>query len=190
MTVFRQDRWDNWFFAATTAVVAATVIALYLVSQSGPGSTNMVAATSAGPRSRSATEDPATAAAQDNARPAERVIATVYECRANSRSIYSDRRCGQDAQRRSIRRPNGMDPQDTRILSVPVPAPSVAADRRGTGAVAPDEARLECSSIESEKDSINARMRSGYGSAEGEWLRGRLRALDARYHDLHCHHFH
>jgi len=53
-----------------------------------------------------------------------------------------------------------------------------------------DPYRSECSDLEQERDSINARMRAGDASAEGGWFRKRLRIIAGRSHDLRCTHFH
>jgi hypothetical protein len=84
-----------------------------------------------------------------------------------------------------------MDPQDTSILSS---SDAVLARSRSERTYAPiralDPAQSECSAIEQEKNSINARMRIGYTSPEGEWFRDRLRVLGDRYYELRCRHFH
>lgn len=52
-----------------------------------------------------------------------------------------------------------------------------------------DATQSECRSIEEQKNSIDARMRVGYTSLEGERFRDRLRGLAARYYELRCRHF-
>jgi hypothetical protein len=44
--------------------------------------------------------------------------------------------------------------------------------------------------IELEKDRIDARMRKGYSSGEGEILRAQRNSLSSRHYDLRCKHFH
>jgi hypothetical protein len=118
-------------------------------------------------------------------------IATVFECRVRGQRIYSDQRCGPEADERPIQAPNRMDSQDTSILSSPdVVLERSRSERGSTEEPVVNSARSECDRIEQEKNSINARMREGYGSPEGERLRDRLRLLGDRYYDLHCRHFH
>src|ERR1700730_7651030 len=53
-----------------------------------------------------------------------------------------------------------------------------------------DDHRAVCDQIEATKKAIDARMREGYSSEEGELLRERLRKLSSEYYELRCHHFH
>jgi len=46
-----------------------------------------------------------------------------------------------------------------------------------------------CHEIELAKERIDARMREGYSSGEGESLLQRLRDLSSEYYELHCKHF-
>lgn len=98
--------------------------------------------------------------------------------------MFSDERCGADARVRAIRDPSHMDAQDTTILSVPVSF----TGRPPAAYTATLDSRSACASIESEQDRINARMREGYGAAEGETLRARLRRLSDEYYGLRCRH--
>lgn len=117
-------------------------------------------------------------------------IATVFECHEGGRHIYSDQRCGSNPDEHAILAPNGMNAQDTSVLSSP---DAVLARSRSERADIKEPmletSRSECDSIEQQKNSINARMREGYTSVEGEWFRDRLRVLAARYYDLHCRRF-
>jgi hypothetical protein len=135
-------------------------------------------------------EVPDTAAhpAPNSAQPTR--IATVFECEQRGERVFSDRRYGQNAQERAIEAPNRMDALNPSVveLSISEPRhPSVTAPR--VVPAAPESPRMQCRAIEEEKERINARMREGYGSAEGEVLRDRLRKLAAEYYDLRCHHF-
>jgi hypothetical protein len=84
-----------------------------------------------------------------------------------------------------------MDAQDTSILSAPEAVLERSRyERQYTEVPASDTHQWECQSLEQEKDSIDARMGSGYTSTQGEWFRERLRAIATRYYDLRCRHFH
>lgn len=123
-------------------------------------------------------------------RPPDPRIATVFECRVNGQRIYSDQRCGSSADERPIPAPNRMDAQDTSILSSPDAVLARSRSER-TNAKEPvvDATQSECRRIEEQKNSIDARMREGYTSLEGERFRDRLRGLAARYYELRCRHF-
>lgn len=124
-------------------------------------------------------------------RAADTPMATVFECRVNGQRIYSDQRCGSMSEEHPIQAPNRMDAQDTGILSSPEEV--LARSRSELGyALEPvvDTGADECTRIEDEQNSIDARMRKGYTASEGEWFRSRLRVLSARYYDLRCQHFH
>ena len=59
-----------------------------------------------------------------NPAPAHRpsVIATVFECRRHGRLVFSDQRCGSDAQLRRIEEPSRMDAPDIRVLTPRTPS--------------------------------------------------------------------
>jgi hypothetical protein len=187
-----RDR-ERWFWIITSALVVAIVAALHTFGASGLNSikTSTQAATSAPLPAEDAIDVPRPFPQPSPARPADARIATVFECRVSGQRIYSDQRCGSKADERPIQAPNRMDAQDTSILSSPdaVLARS-RSERANTEEPVVDSARSECDSIEQQKNSINARMREGYGSPEGERLRDLLRVLGARYYDLRCRHFH
>jgi hypothetical protein len=188
-----RDR-EGWFWIITSALVVAIVAALHAFGASGPSSINtstLQTATSAPLPAEDAIDVPKPSPQASPVRPADARIATVFECRLSGQRIYSDQRCGSKADERPIQVPNRMDAQDTSILSSPdaVLARS-RSERANTEELVVDPARPECDSIEQQKNSINARMREGYRSPEGERLRDRLRVLDARYYDLRCRHFH
>jgi hypothetical protein len=182
--------WEGWFWIITSVLVVAVLGALHSFGASRPSSNSISSpqAADSGPlpaQGEIAAPRPSLQAAPEAPR-----IATVFECRVNGQRIYSDQRCGSKADERPILAPNRMDAQDTSILSSPDAVLARSRSER-TNAREPvfDAARSECGSIEQEKNSINARMREGYTSLEGEWFRDRLRVLDARYYDLRCRHF-
>ena len=138
--------------------------------------------------------------APDEQKPPPRIViertlatrtATVFECRVNGQRTYSDQRCGSMSEEHPIQTPNRMDAQDTGILSSPeeVLARSRSERRHAREQVIATQ-NGDCSSIEDEKNSIDARMRKGYTASEGERFRERLRVLSARYYDFRCQHFH
>jgi hypothetical protein len=178
----------------TSALVVAVVVALHAFGASGLSSiktSTLQTATSAPLAGREAIDVPRPTPQASPARPADARIATVFECRVRGQHIYSDQRCGPKADERPIQAPNRMDSQDTSILSSPdVVLERLRSERANTEEPVVDSARSECDRIEQEKNWINARMREGYGSPEGERLRDRLRVLGDRYYDLHCRHFH
>jgi hypothetical protein len=188
-----RDR-EGWFWIITSALVVAIVAALHAFGASGPSSvktSTVETAMSAPLPAKDAIDVPRPTPQASPARPADARIATVFECRVSGQRIYSDHRCGSKADERPIQAPNRMDAQDTSILSSPdaVLARS-RSERANTQEPVVDSARSECDWIEQQKNLINARMREGYGSPEGERLRDRLRVLGARYYDLRCRHFH
>jgi hypothetical protein len=84
-----------------------------------------------------------------------------------------------------------MDVQDTSILSTPEAVIARSQTERGDAQrPAANLVQSECAGLEQEKDSINARMRQGYTSLQGDGFRDRLRFLGARYYELRCRHFH
>jgi hypothetical protein len=192
--VNRDGDWEGWFWFITSALVVVIVIALHHFGVSGPRPSNASTGqptTLAHPSGQVAPDVRRSSAGNHSDRPVDGRIATVFECRVNGQHIYSDQRCGSAADERVIHAPNRMDAQDTSILSTPDAVIARSRSER-SNAKAPGASLVqsECASIEEEKNSINARMRHGYTSSEGEGFRDRLRFLGARYYDLRCRHFH
>jgi hypothetical protein len=188
--VNRDGDWEGWFWFITSALVVVIVIALHHFGVSGPRPSN---ASTDQPTALAhpSGESPPDVRRPSPDRPADGRIATVFECRVNGQHIYSDQRCGSTADERVIHAPNRMAAQDTSILSTPDAV--IARSRSEGGNPETPGASLvqsECAGIEQEKDSINARMRQGYTSFQGEGFRDRLRFLGARYYDRRCRHFH
>lgn len=128
--------------------------------------------------------------------PGRQTYVGVYECVVNAQRVVSDRPCGAETQ--------------TRTLAVDQPDPVEAARQRqrtwavqqgGTGASASyspgsgsesatraqsSSNQSECGSIEHQIEAIDARMRQGYTSEEGERYRARLRALKESRYEYGC----
>jgi hypothetical protein len=113
-------------------------------------------------------------------------IARVFECERNGQRVISDRPCGPDAAVREIQAPNRMNRQDTRPLYRPAPASIQRQQARGRSSAGGGSNKQLCASIEEQIDVINARMRRGYRSWEGERYRERLRQLSAERWDAGC----
>lgn len=183
---------DHWFWMASIGAAGAVVLGIRLLAHSSVDVTAQVApapSVAAADTSTQRTQvTPTTtfAASRAAATTLNDTIATVYECDSAGQRTFSDRRCAPNARERSIEAPSRMDPQDTRILSGPV---IVEYSRQfapgGEGMV---DNTSECAAVQAEIDAIDAHMREGYGSAEGEHLRARRRNLRDRYYDLRCHH--
>ena len=78
-----------------------------------------------------------------------------------------------------------MDPVDSGALSEPITVEDPPLMSDGNSVV---NNAAECQAIQADIDAIDSRMRAGYGSAEGEYLRARRRSLRDHYYDLRCHH--
>lgn len=121
----------------------------------------------------------------------------VYECTVNGQRVVSDRPCGSGAQARTLvvdqpdprevalQRQRQLQAQQQAARSRTVPryssgsAPSIAAPAERSNAAA-------CAAIDRAIDDLNARMRHGYGAAEGERLRAQWHALKRQRYDLGC----
>lgn len=120
----------------------------------------------------------------------------VYECVANGQRIVSDRPCGPDAQPRTL----VVDQPDPREAmrqrqSMQSPARTGAGYTGGTvpvaptsnsGATATTSNEAACANVDRRIDLLNARMRQGYGRAEGERLRAEWHDLKQRRYALRC----
>jgi len=180
---------DYWFWLATTGAAAVVVAGMLVLTHASVDVAPQVA-TEQGVRAAEASSQKTEAAPTrsfSTPRSAARndTIATVYECDSAGQRTFSDRRCAPNARERSIEAPSRMDPLDTSTLGEPVIVDSQPFMSRGDAVV--DNA-TECAAIQADIDAIDARMREGYGSAEGEYLRARRRSLSDRYYELRCHH--
>jgi hypothetical protein len=120
------------------------------------------------------------------------LIESVFECRHNGVTVFSDHRCGADAEVRAIRAPNLMVATPVYLNEESAAAPIQAAPQIQTQDSTSRDGTHDdiCREIELDKDRIDARMRQGYSSGEGEILRERRNSLSSRYYDLRCKHFH
>jgi hypothetical protein len=108
----------------------------------------------------------------------------VYRCAGEAGTVYSDRPCAHNADVHKI--------DDSRVtVYTPViedKAATKTASARPTKARPPKRARLPdpakhqltCAKLEQSLRDVRAKMRSGYGVAEGERLKARQRQLDQR----------
>jgi hypothetical protein len=183
---------DRGFWTVVIALAIAVVAALHAYTGT-LGEGPPVAQATASPAPHRGVEDnggtaaPATPASVSSPR-----ITTVYECVQRGERVFSDRRCGNNAQEHAIEEPNHMAPPDPSVVALsmsdPEPNPTPAALASAAPA-APQRPRSQCRAIEDAKERIDARMREGYGSAEGERLRERLRQLNTEYYELRCRRF-
>lgn len=119
----------------------------------------------------------------------EQPIATVFECIINGQRVFSDSPCGTKVKVHEIAQPNLMKAQSTGPThEIPQEVLRLQPHQvRQIEAIKPQVSNKSlCRQIEAEIESINARMRQGYTSRQGEWYRERLRQLDNRLHELRC----
>ena len=127
-------------------------------------------------------------------KPAVAGVVSIYECFVNGQKILSDRDCGPDAVQRDV---------DTRGLNTYEAGPIPYVDMRRYGAP-PREYLNEppqysglagdpkvwkqerCNQIEEQIDRLNARMRIGYTSQQGEYLRARWYKAKNAYSEARC----
>jgi hypothetical protein len=121
----------------------------------------------------------------------------VYECVVNGQRVVSDHPCGADAQVRTlvVDRPDPRDVarQQQRTWAAQAgsgSAPRVAAPVRSAvpSQVAPVASPNEaaCAAIDEAIANLNARMRAGYTSQQGEWLRAEWHDLQKQREALRC----
>lgn len=114
----------------------------------------------------------------------------VYSCGRDGARVYSDRPCGPEGSTQTIDidgintySPPAMDRR-------PVAARSTidrgGVPRDGAAAEADDELHEGCASIAMAIERLNARMRAGYTSAEGEVYRKRWHQLKDDFHEAGC----
>ena len=123
----------------------------------------------------------------------------VFECSGAPRS-FSDRRCAANARVRVVETSKlniyqaaptpELVPTPYRgdSISATPPPPAVTTGERQRDALAqagPTRAMI-CATIEQQIDQINARMRQGYRSAQGEYYRAQLDTLSNQRHAAHC----
>ena len=124
----------------------------------------------------------------------------VYECIVNGQRVVSDHPCGADAQARTlvVDQPDPRDAARQQRQTWAAQAGSGSAPRVAVPArssvpsqvpqVAPVASANEaaCEAIDQAIANLNARMRQGYDSQEGEWLRARWHDLQKRREELDC----
>ena len=130
--------------------------------------------------------------------PANAGMLNVFECFVNGQRVLSDQRCAEDARERSVvvTRP---DPRDVALAQrrateqrqrdayrTPAVSRRDVSGRSGAGVSYGSDDSTRCANIDQRIEWINARMRQGYTSQEGEWLRDDLRALKQERWDLRC----
>jgi hypothetical protein len=180
---------ERWFWSIAGAVAVAVVAVLYAFS--APDGINPATQPTASSALKQAPDEQKPPSRIVIERAADARTATVFECRVNGQRIYSDQRCGSMSEEHPIQAPNRMDAQDTGILSSPEEILARSrSERWHAQEPVVDAGSDDCTRIEDEKNSIDARMRKGYMASEGEFLRDRLRVLSARYYDLRCRHIH
>lgn len=115
-------------------------------------------------------------------------IARVYQCTRDGQRIFSDQPCGTDAQQRDVQITSRMDAAAVRNVASRRNERSRHVTRHitDTDTDSADDKKKRCAKIDSDKENLNARMRNGYGGAQGERLRDRLRKLNDEYFELRC----
>jgi len=120
----------------------------------------------------------------------------VYECWDRGQRILADHPCGADAQVRVIEvdRPDPVEVarQRQRAMAAQQHSGRTAASgipvgntSSGAGANRVDN-ESACRAVDAEIRAINAQMREGYTSQQGEWLRARWHAAQKRRAALDC----
>ena len=152
-------------------------------------------------RLESVTEIPPPSGAQSAAglsgRGGSQTVVGVYECVVKGQRVLSDRPCGPEAQVRAVvvDRPDPRDvvqaQQRTQAAQAGTPPAvyrSASTSTAGTTPAEPSEAAnaSACATVDREIAALNARMRQGYTSQEGEWMRQRWRDLQKRRAALKC----
>lgn len=115
---------------------------------------------------------------------------TYYQCVRNGQKILSDAPCSVSAAARTL------DTSQLNHFSAPPPvrrqASSFAPENNETAPeprAAPLQAaagETQCHYLEKHIANIDARMRTGYGSQEGEYLHEQRREATDAYHKAHC----
>ncbi len=104
---------------------------------------------------------------------AAQAATSIYECRASGRPVFSDLPCSANAVKREVKitisageaPPPVPAPARVSASVTRKPTPKESAKRASPPVVSP------CEKLFTEKDRLEARMRTGYGAKEGEQLR-------------------
>jgi hypothetical protein len=185
-----RDDCEGMFWPATCAIAIIVVLALhYSVPHNAVRKSQapVVAPKSLDPQLTA--ESPGMEAGQIGD---QSILRSVFECRQGEAKVFSDQRCGSDAEVRAIRTPNSMvatpvyydDGGNDRLAE---PAPKIESRMPQTASVRDEGA---CRQIELAIKQIDARMRDGYSIPEGEALKDRRNTLTSEYYELRCKHFH
>ena len=124
----------------------------------------------------------------------------VYECVVNGQRVVSDHPCGADAQARTlvVDQPDPRDVARQQQRTWAAQAGSGSAPRMAAPAsssvpsqvpqVAPESLPNEaaCAAVDQAIANLNSRMRAGYTSQQGEWLRAEWHDLQKRREALQC----
>ena len=127
-----------------------------------------------------------------------------YECVVAGQRVLSDNPCGVDAKARTLVVPQPDPAEVARLLQHQqqqqwqaqqqqrarpvITPPSVASTNAGAGYAGDGTPanQAACDNVDRQIELLNARMRQGYGSAEGEWYRSEWHALKTQRHELRC----
>ena len=122
----------------------------------------------------------------------------IYECERDGQRIVSDRPCAPDAEQRTLT-VSQPDPRDSlaaqqraraTLMSVAPGRPAAPSASAPAAPGADDSAfarEARCVAIDRAIEQINARMRmGGYGTEEGNRLRGRWHELKNEWYELKC----
>lgn len=113
---------------------------------------------------------------------------SIYRCVEAGVATYSDRPCGASVEVYSY---------DVPAPAVPDPPAAAKPRSKPASAVARQPAKVrseqrgpartaDCARIQVQLKQLRARMRAGYGAAEGEYLQDQQRAARARARQLRC----
>ncbi len=195
--------WRDWLAAIAIAgiLIAIAVIALSALARHGDLSNLFL---------KEGGEPPAVAVVQPmaatpiraggtGATPAAAGATRAWICERNGVREYSDRPCARDAAPTVIAADRlgpysappaaAQPPAPPATIEPPTPAPRSLGLAGSTGGAAGPELRRNesvCRALEERIEAIDARMRAGYGSPEGEHLRRQHRDAKTAYHDAGC----
>jgi hypothetical protein len=120
--------------------------------------------------------------------PTAEAAAPIYRCETPAGPVFSDHPCGEraelyvpDLDRVSI---VATEPVPVAATKLPAARPKRAASRRGSE---PGASRTDvCAGLNDSLRKIASTMRNGYGAKQGERLKERKRALDAKRRSQKC----
>jgi len=119
----------------------------------------------------------------------------VYECMVNGQRVVSDHPCGADAEARTLV-VDQADPRDVarqqqrtwaaQAGSPPQVEPPARSSVRSQVVTETLPNQAACDAIDQAIANLNSRMRAGYTSAQGEWLRAEWHDLQKQREELDC----